>query len=160
MTCSMRFVVAAAAVLSTGACAAATRGPGARECPPETLDPAWTAGGQVYRSCEVDRVARWDTPDVRPDYVPSQACETAVLRFVVDTGGSPEPGTVRLVRGNSPQLAQALIATMARWRYRPALRGGVPVRQVVEQGMAVTMTRQTTTIPRPPRENRPGFCIP
>ncbi len=159
MTSSLRFGAVAVA-FAAAACSAATRGPRAQDCAPETLDPSWTASGQVYRACEVDRTARWDNPDVRPDYVPSRACETAVLQFVVDTSGSPEPGTVRVVRANSPQLAQALIATMARWRFRPALKGGAPVRQVVEQPMAATLSRVMTGIPRPPRATSPGSCIP
>ena len=59
-----------------------------------------------------------------------------MLRFVVDTNGVPEQATARIVRSNDAAFGQAVLNSLSRWRYQPATRGGVRVRQVVQEGRA------------------------
>ncbi len=156
-----RLVAKAAAALVAGACAAGTRGPAASRCVPEAIDSVWAATGPVYRNCEVDRAARYENAQsVRLDYTPSRDCETVLFDFVVDTTGTVEARTARVVRGNSPPLAQAMVATFPRMRYSPAIKDGVRVRQVVEQGAALRRFVSRPGTMEAPRTHTPGGCIP
>ena len=156
-----RFAIAALGVIITAACSAATRGSGAARCAPQEIDSSWTVGGPVYRACEVDRAARWENTYTRPpDYTPTRGCETAVLDFVVDERGVVDLTTVRTQRSNSLELVEALVASLGRFRYRPAMKNGVPVRQVVRLPIAVAMTRVMVGLPGPPAATVRSACIP
>ena len=103
-------------------------------------DSQYLMGGPVYRECAVDQRARTrgravypETFEPRMPMGPGTKCYTADLEFVVDTTGTPELATAQVVRTNHPEYADAVLATLSRWRYRPARRGGVPVRQIVRQ---------------------------
>jgi hypothetical protein len=94
----------------------------------------------VYRDCAVDRKANLTNPDVRPDVSaftgPGRSsgskCYSVELEFVVNTHGVPEVGTARIVRTTDQAFADAWIKTLSSWKYEPDLRGGKPVRQIVE----------------------------
>jgi len=66
---------------------------------------------------------------------------SAVLRFVVDTAGRVEPGSVHVVRAEHPLFAEAARGALAAARFRPAEVAGRPVRQLVEQAFAFTLAR-------------------
>lgn len=101
------------------------------------------ANPPVYLDCEVDRAARGrgtaPTPAWRPDIseVAPGRCYRAELQFVVDTAGTPEPGTVTTRTTNNAGLADALRAVVPGLRYEPARLEGVAVRQVVVYATAV-----------------------
>jgi protein TonB len=59
-----------------------------------------------------------------------------VARFVVDTSGRVEPGSVEIAASDDPRLAGAVREAVPRLRFRPARAGGVRVRQLVEQPFA------------------------
>lgn len=161
MTTGLRLGSALVGGLLLTACSAATRGPGSARCVPEAIDSTWALAGPVYRNCDVDRQARQDNMGANPpDYTPTRACETAVFAFVVDTAGLIERLTARAVGGNSPAFAQAIAATMSRWRFRPAIKGGVAVRQVVWAPFAATRTVENPSQLRQPRVSSQVSCIP
>lgn len=55
-----------------------------------------------------------------------------LLRFVVDTLGRVEPGTVRVVQATHPAFALAVQAVLPQMRFAPARIGEKRVRQLVE----------------------------
>jgi len=132
-----------------------------RSCEPKELDAAWTAPAPVYRSCEVATPARQLGTPPRPDWTPPrppQACNTALVEFVVDTLGVPEPMGARIVRATDSGLASALLASVPGRRYTPARTRDHAVRQVVRESYVlsvVTMTTVSTSGGQPARPVMP-----
>ena len=155
--------VALAMTIGCAACAGATSRAGQARCVLTHADSAYLASAPVYRDCAVDRRARLLTTAVRPEFSPSSrpaggtACYSAQIEFVVDSAGVPELATARVVRTNNPSFADAVLATVPGWRYLPALKNGIPVRQIVRenQSMAVqVMQVRAGDVPRPGRAPR------
>jgi TonB family protein len=89
------------------------------------------------------------------------ACSSVELEFVVDEDGTVEGKTVHIVRTNNVEYGDAILAAVPSWRYQPATRDGKPVRQIVNEKVALvtqvvvvpkgsTPTRGTTAPPRVP----------
>jgi hypothetical protein len=128
-------------------------------CAADPRDSIYAASGPAYRDCAVDTKAKLTNPDVRADFQPPArtACYSAELQFVVGTDGRAELPTARVASTNSPAFGEAVLATLSQWRYDPALRAGVPVRQIVtEKRLAATAVQRvpaggtTRPPPRPP----------
>jgi hypothetical protein len=138
------------------------------QCMLTAADSAYIAGGPLYRDCAVDSPAKalanrlnYD-PSARPDPRPQPGtrCYAADVTFVVGPDGRPEPETVRLVRSNDAHLGQSLVRSVADWRYSPALRDGVPVRQIVQErrAVAVAVSVVSSASGRPARPPAPPRC--
>ena len=69
------------------------------------------------------------------------------VRLVVDTSGLVETGSVTVLPGAPPMLERASRELVARWRFRPAVRGGLPVRQVL--ATAITYDPARPDLPDP-----------
>jgi outer membrane biosynthesis protein TonB len=63
-----------------------------------------------------------------------------VARFVVDTLGRVEPGSVQVVAADHPLFAATVREALGAMRFRPARAGGVRVRQLVELPFAFAVT--------------------
>ena len=137
------------------ACASAPQtGPG-RPCKLLDADTVYLKGGPVYRASCVDKRAEVVNRSVHPDFRPdgAQSCYNAVIEFVVDETGHPEMEDAKVLRTNSPAFADAVKAAAAQWTYKPALRDGVPVRQIVEEGERIAVrvvAVRAGEVPRPP----------
>lgn len=84
------------------------------------------------------------------------------VRFVVDTSGVVEARSVTLLPGAPPVLDRAARELVARWRFRPAIRGGAPVRQVITT--AITYDPARPDLPErqprvPTRYQAPGYGV-
>jgi periplasmic protein TonB len=83
----------------------------------------------------VERVAQPLAP-ARPRYPETLRAAgvegRASLRFVVDTAGRVEPGSVQVAGATHPLFGEAARAAVAGLRFRPAEAGGHRVRQLVE----------------------------
>jgi protein TonB len=66
---------------------------------------------------------------------------SVVARFVVDTTGRAEPESITFPEASHSQFADAVRQALLRSRYLPAVVGGRPVRQLVEQRFGFTLTR-------------------
>jgi hypothetical protein len=147
MMLSRQFSIAmsccAAVVALTVGCASAaphtaTPRPTSNRRPNCTLskdDSLYTIRAPLYRDCAVDQPARLVTSNVEPDFRVAgtpQACYVAHMEVVVAADGTPEEPTIRVLRANDPQFADAVRTMIPRLRWQPAVRDGVPVRQVVE----------------------------
>jgi hypothetical protein len=75
-----------------------------------------------------------------PQTQPSTNCYTATISFVVDDRGLPELAAAKVKTTNDQTYADAALATLARWHYKPALMDGQPVRMLMGQRF-MTMTR-------------------
>ncbi|MEP6551660.1 MAG: TonB family protein, partial [Gemmatimonadales bacterium] len=91
----------------------------------------------------VDRTAVLDSgvPLVIP-YPPSLYAShmrgTVIAEFVVDTVGRVEPGTFGIVASSHPLFTEAVRQGVKVANFKPAIRGGKPVRQVVHQPFEFT----------------------
>ena len=86
-------------------------------------------------------------------------CYNAVIAVVVDEGGSPMPQTARIVRTNDTEFAQAFLNTIPAWRFTPAQKDGMPVKQLVELGeAAMTMRVRSDRGMNPPPPMRQRSC--
>ncbi|MBL8998788.1 MAG: hypothetical protein JNL44_15855 [Gemmatimonadetes bacterium] len=134
-----------------------------RGCADTPIDSS-TVGAPIYQACHVDRAAR--ETGVRPEInwspgggeARNGACFRAEFRFVVDTLGVPELGTVQVVSSSNAGFTQAVREGIRQLRYAPARLAGRPVRQVVtyreSEGLLVTtrpLGSSGAPAERPPR---------
>jgi len=102
------------------------------------------ATGGVHAESQVDRtvVARRGNPHpAYPAVMRSASLDGEVLvRFVVDTIGRVEPGSVLVLRATHEQFAESVRRWLPQTRYAAAQLRGRPVRQLVEQRVAFSLT--------------------
>ena len=101
--------------------------------------------GGVYTDRLVEKAAtprRGNPAPVYPAALRAAQIEGTVLaRFVVDTTGRAEPASIEFPETTHAQFAEAVRQSLLRSRYLPAMLQGSPVRQLVEQRFAFTLTR-------------------
>ena len=108
-------------------------------CGLRASDSTFAAAGPVYRDCGVDKKAEPINPSARIDFRAPQVgnyCYSADVEFVVNQAGIPESKTVRIVHASEQVFGQAVLDAVSGWRYRPAIKDGRPVRQIVEERRA------------------------
>lgn len=66
---------------------------------------------------------------------------SVVARFIVDTAGRAEPASIGFPSATHEQFAEAVRQALLRSRYLPAMIGGKPVRQLVEQRFEFALRR-------------------
>ena len=104
--------------------------------------PSAPAGG-IYSEATVERTVIPWASNPTPAY-PSQLRATGlqgtvVVRFVVDTTGTVEQGSVAILESTHAVFADAVRAWLPRTRYFPAEVGGRHVRQLVQQRVEFTL---------------------
>jgi hypothetical protein len=128
----------------SSSCVMARRSSLDRGCGLRDSDSTFIAGTPLYRECAVDvkatNVTRGTGPLSRPSGPLRDGCHSAELRFVVDTTGVPEQRTARILRTNDSSYADAVVATLPSWRYHPARIKNRPVRQIVTEREAMSIT--------------------
>jgi hypothetical protein len=148
-------IVAAAAACASTSSGVASQG----ACSLEPGDTVFLKGGPVYRDCAVDQHAVAIDRSALPNFTPpppagGRACYSAEVEFVVDTEGMPETETAILLHASNPDYGVAAVAVLSRWRYKPAILHGVPVRQIVreKESLGIAVVRVPAgSIPSPPR---------
>jgi hypothetical protein len=169
----MRLVANFGALLGTAALAAACAGHAsgaarADRCPLHDQDSVYASStGPVYRDCAVDRRATLTNTDVHPQGAVAPGapgpdrCYSVEMEFVVDAHGRPEVNTARIIRTNDQSFADAWLKTLPAFRYEPAMRNGVPVRQIVdERRTAATKTVVVRAGSMPPPPGSVGNSMP
>jgi hypothetical protein len=91
----------------------------------------------IYYDFQVDGPMRWHNVGKLPRFPEAQkkrgvTLGQAVLQFVIDTTGLPEPGSVRVRSQSHPEFAETARASLAVQRFVPAERAGRKVRVVVD----------------------------
>lgn len=124
----------------------------------QAIDTSFALGTPVFTECGVERKAqergRRPTPDFSPR-PPVRECYGVVVAVVIDERGMPVPATARVVRSNDSQFTQAVLNTIPAWRFTPAEKDGLPVKQVVEIGQTVV-----TRVVRSDRPMSPPVSTP
>lgn len=91
----------------------------------------------VYTADEVDTPAHLSNSNLEvvypPDLVASRTNGTVVAEFVVSASGEIERGSVGIVTATNALFAEAAVKSLADAHYVPAIKGGTPVRQLVQQ---------------------------
>jgi hypothetical protein len=136
-------------VLVTGPAAAQSR-MGDKPCNVERVDSAHYGALVLYRDCEVDRPAKVKK-DAQPSFrFPQQLrCAFVEMEFAVDSTGIVIDSTVRVIESNNSDFASITRRSLPRWRYEPAMKGGVAVRQVVRERVARADNRVVFVVVRP-----------
>ncbi len=102
-----------------------------------------TAAHAVYTADLVDSPARLARQDLEisypPELVASKASGSAVAEFVVSASGEIEPGSMQIVSASQPLFARAALQALSRAHFAPALKGGVAVRQLVQQPFSFSL---------------------
>lgn len=91
----------------------------------------------VFSVLEVDRVVeRWESsaaPVYPPDLLALGAEGDVRAAYVVDTTGMVDTTTIRVLASDDPRFAESVRSALGAMRFRPAVRRGTAVRQLVEQ---------------------------
>ena len=116
-------------------------------------DPAAQPGDNALSIIEVDSAVVRDPTSLAPEYPLHlqrlNISGSAFVRFVVDTTGLVDTMTYRVVRATHPDFAVAVRRALGGMRFRPAIRGGVPVRQLAEQTFTFRIAPRDTVPARP-----------
>jgi TonB family protein len=91
----------------------------------------------VFTMLEVERMVERYEGSVAPMYPPKLSALGKEGRvhatFVVDTSGRVDMASVRVLASDDPAFSESVRDALGAMRFRPALRGGRAVRQLVEQ---------------------------
>jgi len=91
----------------------------------------------VFTMLEVERMAERYEGSAAPIYPPELSAlgkeGRVVATFVVDTTGPVEMTSVQVVASDDPEFSESVRTALGEMQFRPATRGGRPVRQLVEQ---------------------------
>ena len=102
-----------------------------------------TAHHSVYTSDQVDTPAHLAQAGLEvvypPDLVASKTTGSVVAEFVVSETGEIERGSIGIVTASHPLFAEAAIKAVSAARYTPAMKGGVAVRQLVQQPFSFSL---------------------
>ncbi|HEX7977812.1 MAG TPA: TonB family protein [Gemmatimonadaceae bacterium] len=71
-----------------------------------------------------------------------------VVRFIVDPTGSVRPGSVTLVRSSHPSFTRAVMDFLRTVKFHPALIGGIPVPQLVEEPFTFSLLHSWEPVPQ------------
>jgi TonB family protein len=120
--------------------------PLASEAP--TAEPG--VGDNAFSAVDVDSIAVIDPTSEAPEYPATLALRklegSATLRFVIDSTGTIDMSTVRVMSASHSGFAKAVIAAMPRMKYRPASIAGKPVRLLVEQSFSFKIRKPPAQI--------------
>lgn len=107
--------------------------------------PEPTAAENAYSILDVDSAAVRDPASAAPIYPPLMVEKeiegSALIRFVVDSTGYVDFATVQIIRATNPLFSKAVTDAMPGMRFRPAMAGNQPVRQLVEQEFRFRLER-------------------
>jgi hypothetical protein len=153
------------ATFSVAACAGAPPRTAAERqvsCPLTQADSAFLSRGPVYRECAVDTKAQLIPTSTRGlNFTPQRNgpnCYAVDLEVVVDTLGKPEVETAHIIRATDRSYADAVLSSVASWRFEAAMLNHRPVRQISQIGQkiaAVAVVVPAGSGPPPPGAGRP-----
>ena len=126
----------------------------------DVVAPATTLpGDNALSMLEVDSTVLRDPMSAAPEYPKSlldRGIEgSAAVRFVVDTDGVVDTISYRVLRATHADFAVAVRMALPGMRFRPAIRAGSKVRQLVEQTFSFRITPRDSLL-SPPRPKPPA----
>ncbi len=103
-----------------------------------------TSNDDAYSILDVDSSAVRDPSSAAPAYPPAMmhlAIEgSATIKFVIDTAGRVDLGTVQTLTATNAAFANAVLVALPRMRFHPARIGERAVRQVSQQEFKFQLT--------------------
>lgn len=115
-------------------------------------------GDNALSELEVDSTVLRDPMSDAPEY-PRSLLDRGIqgstaVRFVVDVDGTVDTLTYRVLRATHADFAVAVRESLKGMRFRPAIRAGIKVRQLVEQTFSFKIAPKeslpTAPAPKPP----------
>ncbi len=110
--------------------------------------------GEYFTIVDVDSAAVRYPESAAPVYPPELMAKGvegyAAFRFIVDSSGLIDLATVEVIETSRPEFARAVRKAMPEMRFRPALVGTIPVRQLAEQIFRFKV-QPAPIIPLPPQ---------
>jgi TonB family protein len=94
------------------------------------------SGAQAFAANEVQQVAfahRVVQLKYPKDLLDIGVVGEVVVRFIVDSTGNVRAGSVTVLRSNHPSFTRAVTDFLRTMKFHPALVGGIPVAQLVEE---------------------------
>lgn len=123
-----------------------------------TIDLPTVLGDSVLTEIEVDSAVKRYEWSAAPDYPITMLQKniegSAFVIYVVDTLGLADTASFKVVRATHDEFAMAVKDAMPRMRFRPAILGGLKVRQLVQQNFAFKIARPDSVLPpvtKPPQ---------
>ena len=113
-----------------------------------------TAARAIFTADVVDEPARLAVKSLDVTYPPDLAASkipgSAVAEFVVSASGEIERGSMEIVSASHPLFGEAAMHALASAHYTPAVKGGVLVRQLVQQpfSFSVSADSQSASVRR------------
>src|SRR5688572_4346305 len=109
----------------------------ARPCSVIVVDSLVYGVGQFHCDCDVDQLARRKrSPSPSYSFSGDSGCVTADIEFGVDETGLPVASTAHVIAASSARSGVASLRALKNWRYDPATKDGIPVKQVVRARIA------------------------
>ena len=109
----------------------------------------------AFALLDVDSAAVRDPRSAAPSYpadMEAKGIEGLVrARFVIDSTGSIDPSTVKVLETTNESFARAVRAAIPEMRFRPAMMGTKAVRQLAEQEFAFHVVRRDAGTARRPQ---------
>jgi protein TonB len=101
----------------------------------------------AWSELDVDSTAVRDPASAAPVYPPALLAAnvegSALVQFVVDSTGRPDPASFRAISATDSLFAAAVRDALPRMKFRPAWAGGQRVAQLVEQNFAFRIAAAT-----------------
>ena len=98
---------------------------------------ALAAANAIYTADQVDTPAELVQQPLAVEYPPLLFAEgvagTVIAEFIVGPDGAIDKESFEIFSSSNPLFAQAAVDALSQATYKPALKGGVPVRQLVQQ---------------------------
>lgn len=99
----------------------------------------------AYSVIDVDSAAVRDPTSAAPAYPPAMMSlnieGTAMMKFVVDTSGRVDLGTVQTIAATNPAFAHAVLDALPKMRFHPARMGSTAVRQLAMEEFKFQLKR-------------------
>jgi TonB family protein len=99
----------------------------------------------AYSVVEVDSAAVRDPSSAAPSYPPAMMSlnieGAATIKFVVDTTGRIDLGTVQTIAATNPAFAHAVLDALPKMRFHPARVGALAVRQMAMEEFKFQLKR-------------------
>lgn len=112
----------------------------------------------VHSVVEVDSsVVRYPNsaaPHYPPELLRDRIQGSAFVLYVVDSTGTVDPKSLRVIRATHPDFVEAVREALPRMRFRPAILRGRPVNQLVQQSFAFRITTPAPPKPGPDTTRR------
>ena len=100
----------------------------------------------VFTMLQVDRMVERYEGTAAPIYPPRLIAAGKEGRvqasFVVDPTGRVDPASVQVLASDDPEFTESVRTALGEMRFRPAMRGGRAVRQLVEQRFSFRIARE------------------